>query len=410
MRYRFLTPLLAASILVAAAGCAPSVTGNVGATETVSPASTNAAVSADVSNGTVKPILTPTPAPVLGAPVKIDAGEFWATKCYMNDWVENPSGTRLLYRYFSQPGDQPSSRTDQAFNAQMWVCGPLGDAPNKLFDIPENFSELGHGSESMIWIDDGTFYYNGILYRFGEGIVWKIVDPVSETVTPQAWGPAHDNWLYVNVRSGSNAGYYRINVSSPFAPPLVKVIGRAEIAPFFGGDASNQQFTYFKLSPGGTHVYFVMYDGSKEVAFTANADGTDIARLGETGKTDKPFNGHTIWFDDDTLIWGSSAMRATATCDRFGNGVATVCGLGNHITLSPDRKWLAADVGNSSVVLYRIGEVPPVAQLMTPELYGGFTDPHPSFSRDGKGVYFMARYGKSSNAVWYVDVTGWTHE
>jgi hypothetical protein len=343
--------------------------------------------------------------------VKVSQGDLWATKTYMNDYVESPDGKKLLYRYFANPSSQPAGRTGKAIGAQMWMCGPDGGSPVKLFDILNVglWNELGHGSDSMIWIDNDRFYYNGILYQVGKSaVLWKLQNPVDSAVPPNAWSNQVGGKLFVNIRTGSNAGYYWINPLSATEPSLNPVIDAVKMKPYLGGDPSAYQFTYIKLSQGGSYIFFVMYVNGIEYGFTSKADGTEIAPLGNNNNTLLPFNGHTIWFDDARIIYPSYADHTTKTCDRFGSDQVTVAGSSNHITLSPDKKWIATDDGNYTVRLYLLGNNYEVANLMSMETRGVTTDPHPSFSRDSKRVYFTGKYGEKSAAMYYTDVSQWT--
>ena len=275
--------------------------------------------------------------------VKISQGDLFANKTYVNDFVESPNGSKLLYRYFPNPSFQPSGRTGKGLGAQMWMCDPDGNGQVKLYDILNVglWSELGHGSEAMVWIDDDKFYYNGILYQFSRSsILWKIQNPVDAAVQISAWSNPVGEKLFINIRSGSNAGYYWINPFQSTEPKLNTVIDREKMKPFLNGDPSKYEFTYIKLSPGGSHLFFVMYVNSTEFGFTSKADGTEITPLGDYNNSLLPFNGHAIWYDDERLIYPSYADQTTKICDRFGKNAVVVAGKTNHITVSPDKKWL----------------------------------------------------------------------
>lgn len=55
------------------------------------------------------------------APIKISQGDLWATKTYVHDFVESPDGTKVLYRYFPKPNNQPPNLTDMSHGVRVWI-------------------------------------------------------------------------------------------------------------------------------------------------------------------------------------------------------------------------------------------------------------------------------------------------
>jgi len=341
------------------------------------------------------------------SPIKISQGDLWATKTYVHDFVESPDGSKILYRYFPKSDNQPPNLTDMNHGAQMWMCAADGSNHRMLFEIPLVWRESGHGSESMVWLDNDRFYYNGILFStFENRIVWFLPNPVDERREISAWSFPARKKLFINIRTGLNAGYYWIDPYGDNVPELHPVIGRDEMLTLLGGDSSTYQFTYIFLSTGGSHLYFVMYFNNREWGFTSKEDGTDIVPVGNNDMRLKPWNGHTIWFDDDHLVYPCYPEAVAKYCDRFGNDQTVVGGKSNHITVSPDKKWLVSD-SFSVVRLFRYGSTEVVAELMTDAekpLPDSKFHTHPSFSRDSKRIYFIGRNGALA-AVYCADIS-----
>lgn len=143
----------------------------------------------------------------------------------------------------------------------------------------------------------------------------------------------------------------------------------------------------------------------------------------ETGKThvipDKPV--HQLWFDDDTYMAtrqyhnGERIEMETSRIQRFsvdGECLETLGGIGNHIDGSPDRQWFVGDRAYpdypADIFLYRRGQVEPVAT------FGGqnFQDciwklkihPNPTFSRDGKRIYFNHPVSETRTEACFVEM------
>ena len=350
-------------------------------------------------------------------PIKISHGDLWATKTYVNDFVESPDGSRLLYRYFSDPANQPPNIADRSHAAQVWTCRPDGTDRRKLFDIPPELNESFHGSESMVWLSNDKFYLNGMLYSFDAGrIIWRLPNPADPRREISAWSYPAKGKLFVNIRTGSNKGYYWIDPYGSDIPKLNYFIGRDEIYPFLGGEPEEYNYTYIFLSTAGSNVYFVLYYRQVEYGFTCREDGSGLVQVGNNHKKQLPWNGHTIWFDDDHLAFPCSPEQNTKMCDRFGENMRVIGGKSNHVTVSPDRKWVACDDWDPAtynptfVRLYPFGSTEAVADLMGDDERPTSNErlhTHPSFSRDGWGVYYLGRYGHLA-AIYYADVSKWT--
>jgi hypothetical protein len=350
-------------------------------------------------------------------PVKISHGELWSTKTYVNDFVESPDGKHILYRYLSDPANQPPDIADRAHAAQVWTCGPDGSDRRKLLDVPSELHEHFHGSESMVWLDDDRFYLNGMCYSLSAGrVLWRIPNPCEPRREISAWTYPAKGKLFVNVRTGANKGYYWVDPYVDEAPPLVPFIREAELWPFLGGEPEEYQYTYIFLSTKGSHVYFVLYYRQVEFAFTCREDGTGLVQIGSNHKKWMPWNGHTVWFDDEQLAFPCSPEQNTKLCDRFGENMRVLGGKSNHVTVSPDRNWVACDdwdpktYNPSFVRLYPAGSTEAVADLMGDDerpTQAERLHTHPSFSRDGKLVYYLGRNGHLG-AIYYADVSKWT--
>ena len=144
----------------------------------------------------------------------------------------------------------------------------------------------------------------------------------------------------------------------------------------------------------------------------------------KTGETfivkDKPV--HQLWYDESTylatrqyVVDGKIDME-TSRIMRFsmdGKELEVLGGIGNHIDGSKDRKWFTSDRAYpgypADVFLYRRGETTPVAT------FGG-TDfqnciwklqihPNPTFSRDGKRIYFNHPISETETEAVYVDIS-----
>ena len=145
-----------------------------------------------------------------------------------------------------------------------------------------------------------------------------------------------------------------------------------------------------------------------------------------TGKThfipDKPV--HQLWYDDTTYMAtrqyfdGKRIEMETSRIQRFsmdGETLETLGGVGNHIDGSKNRQWFVGDRAYpgypADVLLYKRGEIVPTAVLGSSDEQYTIWDlkvhPNPTFSRNGKRVYFNHPISRTKTEAVYADVSQW---
>ena len=176
--------------------------------------------------------------------------------------------------------------------------------------------------------------------------------------------------------------------------------------------------SHVQLSPGADKVMMRL---SVENCPVFGALGGIDLRSGETFVIpDKPV--HQLWYDNDTymatrqyVVDGRIDM-ATSRIQRFtmaGECLETLGGIGNHIDGSPDRQWFVGDRAYpgypADILLYRRGSTEPVVT------FGGadYQDctwkhqihPNPTFSRDGRRIYFNHVVSQDRTEASFVDIS-----
>lgn len=161
------------------------------------------------------------------------------------------------------------------------------------------------------------------------------------------------------------------------------------------------QVSHVQLNPSATAV--MMRLGVKECPVFGALGCIDI----ETGASylikDKPV--HQLWFDDNTYMAtrqfnkGHNIEMSSSYIARFskdGKELEILGGIANHIDGSPDRQYFAGDrcyPGFSpDVYLYKRSSKEPVAVFAQEDVQDTIwkkqVHPNPTFSRDGKRLYF----------------------
>lgn len=159
--------------------------------------------------------------------------------------------------------------------------------------------------------------------------------------------------------------------------------------------------SHVQLNPSATAV--MMRLGVKDCPVFGALGCIDL----DTKKThmiaDKPV--HQLWFDDDTYMatrqfnQGRHIEMETSYIARFskdGEELEVLGGISNHMDGSFDRKYFAGDRCYPdfapNVYLYKRGDKNPVATFeISQDEYTTWklqVHPNPSFSRDGKRLYF----------------------
>ena len=173
----------------------------------------------------------------------------------------------------------------------------------------------------------------------------------------------------------------------------------------FTADERTGEVSHVQLNPAGTSV--MMRIGVPECQVFGALGCVDI----NTGKThlipDKPV--HQLWFDNDTYMATRQFCSTegdhkriemeTSYLARFtkdGEELEMLGGIANHMDGSPDRRLFAGDRCypgfSTDVYLYRRGSKEPIATFEMPRnedvVWQKKVHANPSFSRDGKRLYF----------------------
>lgn len=135
---------------------------------------------------------------------------------------------------------------------------------------------------------------------------------------------------------------------------------------------------------------------------------------------DKPV--HQLWFDDSSYIAvyqyhdGTRWHMDKSRINRYsmdGEIIEPLGGIGNHVDVSPDRQWVTGDSMYPDeiikVFLYKRGQIEPVAVLDEHSFFdcawNKKVHTNPSFSKDGKRIYFNRPVSEDKTVAMYVDIS-----
>lgn len=354
---------------------------------------------------------------------KICEGDFSTLLGMNGGQPESPDGKRIVYARKERIEGDGSDKTE------IWVCDrDTLDNHRKIFTV----SCGNHNGPSATFLNNTDIVFRDSI----DGLpAFRIVNVDSGEVL---YGPifakeSHcgENGFYPFSVSkeflGKNPAYPQINSCGIYTLEIKtgavkKIVDTEQILDMVraAGLTPNEHtasMSHVQLNPSATSV--MMRLSVNECKIFGALGAVDI----ESGKThvipDKPV--HQLWYDDETYMatrqyYSDHIEMETSRIMRFskdGVEMEILGGVGNHIDGSPDRKWFAGDRAYPGcpldIMLYRRGETEPTAildshnfQHITWKLQ---VHPNPTFSRDGKRVYFNRPVSDSKTEAVFADIS-----
>lgn len=354
---------------------------------------------------------------------KICEGEFSTLLGMNGGQPESPDGKRIVYARKDCVEGEGCDKTE------IWVCDrDTLDNHRKVFTV----SCLNHNGPSATFLDNSKIVFRDSI----DGLpAFRILDVDSGEVL---YGPifakeSHcgENGFYPfsvteemldknpSYPQINSCGIYLLNVATGEikkavdTEDILNMVKKAGLTP----NKYTASMSHVQLNPSATSV--MMRLSVEECKIFGALGAVDIL----TGDThvipDKPV--HQLWFDDDTYMatrqyYSDHIEMETSRIMRFskdGEEMEILGGVGNHIDGSPDRTMFVGDRAYPDcpldIMLYKRGDINPVAildshnfQHITWKLQ---VHPNPTFSRDGKRVYFNRPVSDSKTEAVFVDIT-----
>lgn len=342
----------------------------------------------------------------------------------------SPAGEDAVIAYFQQFADSPDGKklVFTIFKEKDKMDLVIKDlVTEETFTINTINGTERHVGAHPIWIDNQTLAYTSdkenIIYI--HNIYTGTIDQYKGSQISDYSSVNNKLFFKTKGKKNSEKQIFLLDLTSKTTRPFITI---EDILPFKDAigtsiEIEDWNFDHPLWSPDAKKMMFTIKAKEKaksgekkkteEYLFFADADGSNISFFGR-----RPM--HEQWWDNETFYGFRAAKGLQHHMDIYdmkGNVIQKdVAGHGNHGTVSPDRNWIVADSWYQTdpivVHLYQKGSTNPTKILFQqPRLVNGkdFWDVHshihPTFSRDGKKVYFngMAKDGLSK--VWCYDLT-----
>lgn len=320
---------------------------------------------------------------------------------------ESPDGRRIAFVAFewNPPKTKgPSSKAGYS-KGGLYLCNADLKNPVKLRDITRT---RWHDGAMQIWLDDDTLAYMDYLPEKGCYGTYVIRSNGDLVFGPMEASVGHgdtpnesvllivDKKKYPNGSSLGRSGLYLYHAGTvKQVVDLERDLGALKDRLKSSDAPADWMIAHAQLSTEGNYISIRLDTGKGlENLVTCKLDGSDVRPFGTKVK---PL--HQQWYDDSTIFGhlrgGGADQLKAVRWDRDGKYIQTLTGPGNHMGISPDRKYLVSETiyETDPVVmrLYRTGTIEPLAVLVNVHagpIWRNGTHMNPAFSRDGKSVYF----------------------
>lgn len=333
--------------------------------------------------------------------------------------IESPDSSRIIYAR--------KKDISQRKDMEIWIC----DANFKNHKHIYTVNCLNHNGPSATFIDNNTVVFRDMSDELSAFVIMDVDSLKIKHKIYAKEGHRAEKGIYPFSLSkeflGKNSNYSMINKTGIYTldirtNQIEMILSGEELIEMvrehgFTPTESTVSVSHVQLNPSTTSV--MMRIGVKECPVFGALGCVDIA-LGKTYMiADKPV--HQLWYDDETYMAtrqfenNGHIEMATSYIARFsktGEEIEVLGGIGNHIDGNTERNLFAGDrcyPGYSpNIYIYEKGNKKPIHEIEIPNFQNVIWEyqvhPNPSFSNDGKRLYFNMPVSEDKTEASFVNL------
>jgi hypothetical protein len=331
-----------------------------------------------------------------GVPVIVGSSAYNTSFGYYNTTPESPDGSKIAYtKFLSSP---KNDRAEQV-PAEIWICSTALSEHKKVADIN---ALAVHNGARIQWLDNRSFAYEDDSIRVIDTEGTPLIKAVKGRIGHES---CQGKILYAANDPGTQLStIYEYDIPGRQIIKLGDVMDFKEVTDHYPSEnlreVSNFNILHLQYSQNGKKIAFRLDIGLSNEKYKhlviMNKDKTAIRYFGP-----KPM--HFSWFDNESIVGHDNQIddnypndKSARRWDLERNVIETLSGTGNHLGASFDRQLYASETWYQQIPVilsvYKRGETVAFWQDTISQDHHTTWElafhANPSFSRDGKRVYF----------------------
>lgn len=331
-----------------------------------------------------------------GVPVIVGSSEYNTSFGYYNTTPESPDGSKIAYtKFLSSP---KNDRAEQV-PAEIWICSTALSGHKKVADLS---SIAVHNGARIQWLNNRSFAYEDDSIRIIDTDGTPLIKAVKGRLGHETF---QGKILYAANDPGTQLStIYEYDILNRQIKILGDVMDFKEVTDLYPSEnlreVANFNILHLQYSQNGEKIAFRLDIGLKNEKYKhlviMNKDKTGIRYFGP-----KPM--HFSWFNNESIMGHDNQIddnypndKSARRWDLERNVIETLSGTGNHLGASFDRQLYVSETWYQQIPVilsvYNRGETEAFWQDVISQdhhtTWNLAFHANPSFSRDGKRVYF----------------------